>query len=117
MIDVDDLKIINDTQGHAAGDIYLKRTAQVLQKCFRPEDMMARIGGDEFIVVLPTTTEEAAHSVLKRINHLVELDNKNNNPDNLIISIGIATCNKQGSLSNTVKKADDRMYLDKRSKG
>ncbi len=119
MIDVDGLKIINDTQGHAVGDELLQRLAQALQKSFRPEDMVARIGGDEFVIVLPMTKENAAHLALKRINHFLELNshNKNNNSNAIKISIGIATCDKQGSLLNTFKKADDLMYLDKRSKG
>ena len=116
MIDVDGLKTINDTRGHASGDELLQRTAQVLQKSFRSEDMVARIGGDEFVVVLPMTNEEAAHLALKRINDFLELNNKNK-PNELKISIGIATCAKQGSLTSTVKQADDLMYLDKRSKG
>ena len=116
MIDLDELKIINDTQGHAAGDELLQRTAKVLLESFRSEDMVARIGGDEFVIILPMTNEEAAHLALKRINHFLELNNKNN-PNVLKISIGIATCDKQGSLLYTAKQADDRMYLDKRSKG
>ena len=116
MIDMDGLKIINDSQGHPAGDELIKRVAKVLKESFRPEDMVARIGGDEFVVVLPMTKENAAFSALKRINHFLELNNKNNK-NNLIISVGVATCNKPGSLSGTVKKADDLMYLDKRSKG
>ena len=115
MIDVDELKTINDTHGHAAGDEMLLRISRVLLESFRSEDMVARIGGDEFAVILSKTNEEDAHLALKRINHFLELNNKNN-PDNLIISIGIATCDKQGSLSTTVKHADDCMYLDKRSK-
>ena len=115
MIDVDELKTINDTHGHAAGDELLQRTAQVLQKSFRPEDLVARIGGDEFVVVLPMTKENAAFLALKRINHFLELNNKNYK-NKMKISIGAATCNRKGSLSGTVKKADDLMYLDKRSK-
>ena len=115
MIDLDDLKIVNDTQGHAAGDELLQRTAKVLLESFRAEDMVARIGGDEFVVLLPKTNEEAAQSAFKRIKHFLKLNNKNN-PNVLIISIGVATCDKQGSLAKTVKQADDRMYLDKRVK-
>ena len=115
MFDVDKLKIVNDTQGHPAGDEILRRTAQVLMKSFRSEDMVARIGGDEFVALLPRTDENTAHLTLERIKHFLELNNKNK-PDILKISIGMATCEKQGSLAATLKQADDRMYLDKRSK-
>jgi diguanylate cyclase (GGDEF)-like protein/PAS domain S-box-containing protein len=117
MIDVDDLKTTNDTQGHAAGDQLLQRAAQVLLLSFRAEDVVARIGGDEFAVILPTTNEAAAQSALKRINHFLELNNKSQDHNDLKISIGVATCNAQGTLSETVKQADDRMYQDKQSKG
>ncbi len=116
MIDVDKLKTVNDTEGHPAGDEILRRTAQVLTKSFRSEDMVARIGGDEFVALLPRTDENAAHLTIERIKHFLELDNKNS-PNILKISIGMATCEKEGSLADTLKQADDRMYLNKRSKG
>jgi diguanylate cyclase (GGDEF)-like protein len=77
--------------------------------------MVARIGGDEFIVLLPKTDEEAAHIALERIYHFLELNNKNNHSE-IKISIGIATCDKKGSLANTVKQADKQMYQDKRKR-
>jgi GGDEF domain-containing protein len=67
------------------------------------------------VVLLPRTTKKTAKLALERINHFLELNNKNT-PEKLKISIGIATCVKQSSLSSTVKQADDRMYLAKRNK-
>jgi len=115
MIDVDGLKIINDTQGHLAGDEILRRTGNILLKSFRSEDMVARIGGDEFVVVLPKTGEKVAEAAHKRIRYFLELDNKNNTNE-LEISIGIATCYDKETFTATVKLADDRMYENKRSK-
>ena len=116
MIDVDGLKIINDSQGHAAGDHLLQRAAHVLMKSFRSEDMVARIGGDEFVVLLPSTDEEAAQSALNRIQHFLLLDNKDNPKTELIISVGLATGKKPGSLSGKLKEADGLMYQNKQAR-
>jgi diguanylate cyclase (GGDEF)-like protein/PAS domain S-box-containing protein len=115
MFDVDGLKILNDTQGHAAGDEILKRTGKVLSESFRNEDMIARIGGDEFVVLLPKTDEKAAHLALERIEHFLKLDNEDN-ATLLSISIGMAICTEKGSLIKAIKQADERMYQNKRSK-
>jgi len=116
MLDVDGLKVINDNYGHAAGDEMLYKIAQILLKSFRSEDIIARIGGDEFAVLLPLSDELAAQKGLERISHSLEISNKKNPRYTLDISIGTSTCQSPCSLSKALKEADDRMYLQKRAK-
>lgn len=67
MLDLDNFKLFNDTYGHPAGDALLRRTAGVLRRCFRDGDVVARYGGDEFIVILPGATLEQAVEVARRL--------------------------------------------------
>ncbi len=115
MMDVDKLKTINDNQGHSAGDELLMRAARVLMASFRAEDMIARIGGDEFAAILPRADETAAQLVVDRIHHFLEVNNAGK--DNMLeLSIGVATCHEKCSLTATLKQADDRMYRDKQGR-
>jgi len=115
MMDVDKLKTINDSQGHAAGDELLMRAARVLMASFRAEDMVARIGGDEFAAILSRTNEAAAQLVVDRIHHFLELNNSGKD-NKLELSIGVATCHEKGLLTAALKQADDRMYLAKQGR-
>ncbi len=117
MVDVDRLKMINDRQGHAAGDNMLKRVAKVLTITFRVEDVIARIGGDEFAVLLPDTSAKAAEFVLPRLYNFLQEHNTNYPTENpLQISIGISTAEYGNLLKETLKEADAAMYLQKRRK-
>src|ERR1700736_1675938 len=71
MIDLDNLKRINDRQGHGAGDGALKLVAQQLQRVVRASDVCARIGGDEFAVAMPETTIERAREVATRLRNAI----------------------------------------------
>jgi len=67
MIDINGLKLVNDSYGHQKGDQIIRRTADLIKQTFRREDIYARWGGDEFIVFLPKTDEENALKMIKRL--------------------------------------------------
>ncbi len=117
MVDVDNLKITNDTEGHAAGDLLIRRTSQVLRLTFRPEDVVARIGGDEFAVIIPTADRFSAAKLTQRLRTMLEIENKNNpNLKAVSLSIGISTAETGDLLTDVLKTADYLMYQDKENK-
>lgn len=104
--DLDGLKEVNDTFGHAKGDEYLRRAAHFLRSQFRDDDMVARIGGDEFAVFVRSRSSEYSSALEKRIAEAFA-------QANVMASIGIASRFNYGSLVETIKAADEKMYGDK----
>ncbi len=117
MVDIDDLKVINDTHGHEAGDEVLRRSAAVLRKIFRADDVVARIGGDEFAVLLPNTDENIVNVALERLRAEVGMHNSEHEDNPLSLSLGSATITREGSLSAALNVADRQMYQEKLGKG
>lgn len=115
MVDVDDLKITNDSQGHALGDKLLQNTAMVLSASFRAGDILSRIGGDEFAALLPSTSAITAQQVVERIRENVAEQNKMDAALPVKVSIGVATA-EAGELAITFREADQAMYADKDSR-
>ena len=116
-IDVDDLKVVNDTKGHAAGDELLKACAETLKISLRVSDILARYGGDEFVAILPLTDEATCATIVERINKQVEELNQSSSATPLSISIGFTSVLCPGdSLDEKLKEADDLMYRHKFSK-
>jgi len=113
MVDVDDLKILNDTRGHAAGDQLLQRTAQVLTKSFRSEDIVARLGGDEFAALLPNADAKIARQALQRLRNNALKQNEGEVEVPISISIGVSTAEKGQDLNLVIKQADEFMYQEK----
>ena len=117
-IDLDKFKPVNDTYGHAVGDLLLKEVAQRMQDCLRESDTAARVGGDEFVVLLPTIeTEQDAGlvggKILRALNQPFELAGHNLN---ISTSIGIAVYPYHGSSEKQlVKSADIAMYHAKKN--
>ncbi len=114
MADVDDLKGTNDSQGHAAGDELLRQTAEVLRTVFRAADVVARIGGDEFAVLLPGADAAVTQQTLERLrSNLADYYNATPSAYPLSLSIGTATVIQGGSLKDALKQADEGMYRKK----
>ncbi|OHE61252.1 MAG: hypothetical protein A2Z47_05660 [Thermodesulfovibrio sp. RBG_19FT_COMBO_42_12] len=113
MVDVNGLKAVNDSQGHEAGDELLRRTAQVLLISVRVEDMVARIGGDEFAVLLTGTDVSAAEKAVERVIKNLKAHNIKYNGPPLSLSLGVATGEKGNLLAKVLKEADKNMYQDK----
>ncbi|MCY1179290.1 putative diguanylate cyclase DgcQ [compost metagenome] len=115
MVDIDNFKKVNDQFGHGDGDGLLRRTGEVLKKAVGEQACVARIGGDEFMVLLPGRDERGAATVVEQIEQVVELNNTFYPGVRLSFSIGHATCVQGERLTDSVKVADSRMYEAKRA--
>ncbi len=113
MVDIDGLKAVNDSEGHAAGDRLIKNAAYILRQTFRPEDMVARIGGDEFLVILPSMDGISLEQSLNRMKVYKANFNASSPDVSVSFSTGSATAHTSEDLENCIKQADLVMYLEK----
>ncbi|CAN5918797.1 hypothetical protein BH23ACT10_BH23ACT10_02410 [soil metagenome] len=115
MLDVDGLKPVNDEHGHRAGDDLLRAISNALLASTRSRDVVARIGGDEFAVLLPETGEDDCRNVVRRFSErLDELDPIGDFP--VAASIGWATCGASDDLDRVMREADRAMYRVKNNR-
>ena len=112
MGDINGLKLINDAFGHKAGDSVLQKAAEIMTASFREEDIICRVGGDEFVVLLPKTSQETALEIIERVKYKCEF-----NPLDFIkinISLGAAIKeSKDTDIDEVLKKAENKMYFKK----
>jgi len=113
--DVDGLKLVNDTLGHQEGDKYLISCAQILNKSCPINSVIARIGGDEFAIILKDVKEDEINQVYITIQKRVEKYNRQTLPIPLSISIGITYCHScdPNKISQALKEAEEKMYFNK----
>ena len=113
-LDLNGLKATNDQSGHAAGDALLRRAGEVLGKLADKPTCAARIGGDEFVLLLPGADARAGQQTMDCVRSLVELNNQYYPGAPLRLAMGCATSKKGERLEATVGRADNRMFADKR---
>ena len=118
-IDLDGMKAINDRFGHAVGDQALDDTAAVLRASFRDSDVLARVGGDEFVVLTIGADDKAMELIQERLFAAVAKANREaQHPYALSLSLGVVACDIESgaTLDQMIEEADRRMYLAKGEK-
>jgi len=110
--DVNGLKLVNDSFGHATGDELLKKVGEAIGRSCRSDDIIARLGGDEFVILLPKTGGDEAERIIKRINAL--LSQEKIGAIGISVSFGYDTKNSESQkIEEIFKSAEDSMYNHK----
>lgn len=109
-LDIDHFKYVNDSFGHTAGDELLCKFVSIIKYCIRENDIVVRMGGDEFLLIIDDVNTNIAVAIVDKIQHMVERDIKKHYP-NISFSYGIG--NYTGSIDETIKEIDNNMYKNK----
>lgn len=114
LLDLDNFKQLNDTEGHQHGDYVLQIIAGIMKECTRTTDIIARFGGDEFAIILPQTSKEISKNIAQRIRSNVLVNPKFRPYSQVGLSMGIATYPEDGDTIEVIQqKADEALYVAK----
>ncbi len=113
MLDIDYFKNINDTYGHYIGDVVLKKSVKLLKKNIRKIDKIGRWGGEEFIVILHSTSEDEAMKKAEKLRQIVE-ENLINKKYRITLSIGVSLFQKEDTRDSLINRADNALYEAKK---
>ncbi len=115
-LDIDELKEVNDEYGHSEGDFLICKTVEIIKKCKREADVLARVGGDEFVMILPDCSKEDASYVFERIlEQFINYNKLEQKEYTVSFSFGLAEYSHLEILKveSLIQKADDDMYENK----
>ncbi|MFH1898007.1 MAG: GGDEF domain-containing response regulator [Candidatus Desantisbacteria bacterium] len=117
-MDIDNMKMINDTFGHKEGDLILVEFSTILKRTFRESDIIARLGGDEFVILALDVPGSDVQTVKERLQNTIEIRNIKNRPCELSISTGLSRYDPKfpSTLEELLKTADTLMYQQKQRK-
>jgi diguanylate cyclase (GGDEF)-like protein len=115
--DIDYFKAVNDTYGHATGDAVLKNVAARMDNIVRGDDMVGRIGGEEFLIILPGSALETASSIAERVRESIEIwpIKFQDHVIDITMSFGVAESVSDENLEQLINRADQALYEAKRS--
>ncbi|BDI60125.1 diguanylate cyclase [Qipengyuania nanhaisediminis] len=116
ILDIDHFKSVNDRFGHPVGDIVLKRVAETIDQSLDRTQLIGRLGGEEFILILPGETEASAYLIVERLRaEIASLSWGDDGPERLTVSAGLADIDPYGDVSATLRRADKALYEAKQS--
>jgi diguanylate cyclase len=117
LLDIDNFKKLNDTLGHATGDVALTHLANVAKECMRPQDTLARYGGEEFVILMPDTPLENGIEAMTRLQRELTKRFFLAGTEKVLItfSAGVAQLAEGENGASAIKRADEAMYLAKRA--
>ena len=114
LFDIDHFKAVNDRYGHDVGDEVLKRIAASAAEGLRATDLIGRYGGEEFVIILPSTDADTALKIAERVRKTIEGSAQDQQPM-VTVSLGIATARSEDSSRAILKRADIALYDAKRA--